>query len=85
MYTERSDSLGMMEEIRQLREEIAAAQNWHEMLCRVDSGTYSMGSWQYPAPECEGLTWGQWQHERAKRQTLAVLDYLIAEMTDSQS
>lgn len=64
----------------ELRKELQSTREWHPLLLAVNSALVSMGTFQYPLEaELVNMTYGQWQHERAKRLAVAVLVWLVGQ------
>lgn len=66
--------------IAALIEQISSAHDWWDrpggdMLQAANSADVRMGAYAHPLdPDVDGLSWSQWQFERAKRMVLAALN-----------
>ena len=60
-----------------LIKEIEASTGWHEILIAAQDALVGMGTFELPLDvSLIGMTYNEWQHERAKRIVLAVLRML---------
>jgi len=68
----------MAESLIELREKVANTNEWEAVMLRAHSAITTAGDFTCPLDESmRGLSFGQWQHEIARRVVLAVLDEVI--------
>jgi len=69
--------------MEQIIEEIKHTVHWHPLMLKANNALVSMGTFQHPYKGLAGITYGEWQLEKARRVVLAVLGYLSEEIIDA--
>jgi hypothetical protein len=68
--------------LEMLRVGVARTDRWLAILDAVNTELAKMGTFAEPSGDLKNLTLGQWDLERSRRATLAVLDFLISRSSD---
>ncbi len=86
-YGDLSISLAAFNDVaEELRDQLATTDRWHPVLLAAHSAMVSMGEFREPLdPELVGLSYGQWQLERARRISLAVLKCAAVDANSSHN